>query len=137
VSTGRIVSFEALVRWEHSERGILEPGDFLSIAEETDLIVLIGEWVLREVCRQGRIWQERYAQRTSPRVSMNVSPRQFLRSELIEAVIGSLEESGLEANNLSLEIAESGLMDAPAFAIERLRALKDLGVHVGLTLPTP
>jgi EAL domain-containing protein (putative c-di-GMP-specific phosphodiesterase class I) len=130
--TGQIVSMEALVRWEHPHRGVLGPKDFLDVAEETGLIVPIGEWVLKEACRQGRAWQERHADRPAPRVSVNVSARQLSQDDLVEKVVEALEESGLGAGNLSLEIAEGALalMGDEEAAARKLRALKDLGVRV-------
>ena len=128
--TGQIVSMEALVRWDHPRRGVLGPKDFLDVAEETGLIVPIGEWVLKEACRQGRAWQERHADRPAPRVSVNVSARQFSQADLVEKVVEALEESALEAGNLSLEITEGALMGDEKAAARKLRALKDLGVRV-------
>src|SRR5918994_2824816 len=131
--TGQIVSMETLVRWEHPRRGVLGPKDFLDVAEETGLIVPIGEWVLKEACRQGRTWQERHADRPAPRVSVNVSARQLSQDDLVEKVVEALEESGLGAGNLSLEIAEGALavMGDEEAAARKLRALKDLGVRIG------
>jgi len=130
VSDGRIVSLEALIRWEHPERGLLEPGEFLPVAEETGLIVQIGEWVLDEVCRQGWEWQQRFSEPSPPRVCANVSPRQFLQTDFIDKVIETLRSSGLRAQGLSLEIAEGILMDEPESNIEKLTMLNDLGIHI-------
>jgi diguanylate cyclase (GGDEF)-like protein/PAS domain S-box-containing protein len=137
VNTGEIVSMEALVRWEHPQRGVLGPEDFLTVAEETGLIGPIGEWVLKEVCRQGRVWQERVwqergAERPAPRVGVNISARQFLETNLLEKVAEALEETGLETDNLSLEVAESTLMGDAETAVRKFRAIKDLGVGVAL-----
>ena len=130
ISTGEIVSLEALVRWEHPERGLLEPDEFLPVAEESDLIVQIGEWVLDEVCRQGRAWQERYPGESTPRVCTNISPRQFLHTNLVDRVAEVLQESGLEAGRLSLEIDEGILMEDAEANVEKLTALNDLGLHI-------
>ena len=130
VSTGEIVSLEALVRWEHPERGLLEPNEFLPVAEESDLIVQIGEWVLDEMCRQGRAWQERYPEESTPRVCTNISPRQFLHTNLVDRVAVALQESGLEAGRLSLEIDEGILMEDADANVEKLTALNDLGIHI-------
>jgi diguanylate cyclase (GGDEF)-like protein/PAS domain S-box-containing protein len=130
ISDNKIVSLEALIRWEHPERGLLEPDEFLPVAEESGLVVQIGEWVLDEVCRQGRDWQERFADESPPRVCTNVSARQFLQTDLVGRVTKSLQKSGLGAQGLSLEIPEGVLMDEPESNAEKLRALKDLGIHI-------
>ncbi len=130
ISTGEIVSLEALVRWEHPERGLLEPNEFLPVAEESDLIVQIGEWVLDEVCRQGRAWQERYPEESTPRVCTNISPKQFLYTDLVDRIAETLQESGLEAGRLSLEIDEGILMGDAEANVEKLTALNDLGIHI-------
>lgn len=130
MATGRIVSLEALVRWEHPERGLLEPREFLPAAEKTGLIVPLGEWVLCEVCHQGREWQERFAGQSPPRVCTNVSSRQFLQTDLVGEVAGALRESGMKAQGLSLEIPEGVLMDDAETNVEKLTTLKDLGVHI-------
>jgi diguanylate cyclase (GGDEF)-like protein/PAS domain S-box-containing protein len=130
VSTGEIVSLEALIRWEHPERGLLEPDDFLPVAEESGLIVQIGEWVLDEVCRQGREWQVRFADHSPPRVCTNVSARQFLQTDVVGRVTDALRKSGLRAQGLSLEVPEGVLMNDPESNVEKLTALKDLGIHI-------
>lgn len=130
IETGEIVSLEALVRWEHPERGLLEPDDFLAVAEGSGLIVQLGEWVLDEVCRQGRAWQERYSGHSPPRVCTNVSPKQFLRTNLVPRVIEALQKSGLRSGGLSLEVPESVLMEEAEANAEKLKALKELGIHI-------
>jgi len=130
INTGEVVSMEALVRWEHPERGLLEPGKFLPVAEETGLIIQVGEWVLDEVCWQGREWQERFADRPPPRVCTNISARQFLDTNLVGRVNESLRRSGLRAQGLSLEIPESVLMENPEVNVGKLTALKDLDVNL-------
>lgn len=130
VSENKIVSLEALVRWEHPERGLLEPDEFLPLAEETSLIVPLGEWVLDEVCRQGWEWQERFADRPPPRVCTNISARQFFQTDLAGRVNESLRKSGLRARGLSLEIAESVLMEDVEDNVEKLTALKELGINI-------
>lgn len=130
LGSGRVVAFEALVRWDHPERGLLEPERFLPIAEETGLILPIGEWVLKEACRQGREWQETCADRSPPQVSVNISKRQFTQPDLTEKVVEALEETGLEARSLSLEISEGALMAEVDATMGKLRALKDLDVQL-------
>ncbi len=130
ISTGRISSMEALIRWEHPERGLLEPDEFLPVAEESGLIVQIGEWIIDEVCRQGWEWQERFADGSPPGVCMNVSARQLSQTDFTGKVTESLHSSGLRAQGLSLEIPEGVLMDAAEANAGKLEALRALGVDI-------
>ena len=130
VETGRIESLEALVRWRHPRRGLLEPGDFLPVAEEVGLLLGIEERVLLEVCRQGRAWQHRRAGHTPVRVCTNISETLFSQTDLVERVAAALRETGLEAQNLSLEIAERIPADGSEATVAKLAALRDLGVGV-------
>ncbi len=128
----RVVSgFEALVRWNHPERGLLAPADFIPIAEETGMIVEIGRWVLSQACAQARIWQ-----RANPGldlgIAVNLSPRQFRDPRLIDDVAAVLVGSGLDAGSLTLEITEGVLSDDREVAIACLQRLKALGVRVAL-----
>jgi EAL domain-containing protein (putative c-di-GMP-specific phosphodiesterase class I) len=122
--SGDIRAFEALVRWDHPTRGLLFPGHFVPLAEETGLIVPIGTWVMEEACRQCAEWN---ARRTVPlKIAVNVSTLQFYFSDLVEIVRGALTKTGLDPSNLELEVTESLVMkDAQqcAAALERLRAL--------------
>ena len=126
-STGKIVSMEALVRWEHPERGMLEPEEFLPLAEESGLIFEIGEWVLKEVCRQGVAWYERYPQRPPIRVCTNVSARELRQDDLVGKVDGALREAGFVAEGLSLEIGEDVFRED---TVGKLQELKNLGLHL-------
>ena len=130
VETGRIGSMEALVRWRHPRRGLLEPGDFLPVAKEFGLIVAIEEWVLSQVCRQARAWQDRRAGRPTLRVCANVSETLFSRTDLAERVARVLRETGLEPQKLSLEVAERVLADGSEATVAKLEALNELGVRV-------
>jgi EAL domain-containing protein (putative c-di-GMP-specific phosphodiesterase class I) len=130
LATGRTVGFEALVRWEQPECGELLPARFVPLAEETGLIVSIGRWVLREACRQTKEWQRRYPFNPSLIVCVNLSARQLRDPTLYGVVDQILEETGLEASSLGLEITESVAMeDAPATATA-LSGLHALGVRV-------
>jgi diguanylate cyclase (GGDEF)-like protein/PAS domain S-box-containing protein len=130
LATGRIVGFEALVRWEHPERGQLLPGRFVPLAEETDMIALIGQWVLREACHQAREWQRQYHSDPPLVVCVNLSARQLHATNLYRVVDQILQESGLEPDSLDLEITESVAMeDAPATAAA-LKELDTLGVRM-------
>jgi diguanylate cyclase (GGDEF)-like protein/PAS domain S-box-containing protein len=130
LATGQIVGFEALLRWEHPERGRLLPERFVSLAEETGLIVPIGRWVLREACHTAREWQQLYPCDPPLVVCVNLSAKQLRDPDLFRDVHQILHESGLEPSSLDLEITESVAMeDAPATAV-RLEELHALGVQV-------
>lgn len=123
---GRINGVEALLRWNSPERGLVSPGVFIPVAEETGQIVPIGEWVLRSACRQNLRWQEKgYPPRI---VSVNISARQFREPWFIETVAGILKETGLDSQWLTLEITESIAMENGEESMEQLRRLKALGV---------
>ncbi|MFC3075776.1 putative bifunctional diguanylate cyclase/phosphodiesterase [Shinella pollutisoli] len=130
LGTGRIFAAEALVRWLHPERGLLSPGEFIPLAEETGLIGPIGDWTLRAACRQNRAWQ---AAGLSPIVvSVNVSARQFQEKDWVERVAAALAESGLEACYLELELTESLIMQDVQQAVETMHRLERLGVHLAI-----
>lgn len=131
-TTGRIVAFEALLRWQHPERGLLPPGEFLSLAEETGLINPIGEWVLRTGCREALEWPAPAADCPRPAVSINLFSRQFSRIELVSFISDLLDDLGLPASRLQLEITESAIIDVPELAIDVMHRLRRLGVKVHL-----
>ena len=130
IEDGRIVAAEALVRWEHPQRGLLLPEEFLSVAEDTGLIEQIGEGVLREACHQMRAWQQLYPALPPLTVSVNLSPRQLFRPELVAEI---LAETGIEPGSLQLEITEGVLMNngVPS-ASNTLRSLKDLNIRLAV-----
>jgi diguanylate cyclase (GGDEF)-like protein/PAS domain S-box-containing protein len=128
LADGRIAGFEALARWRHPERGLLQPSEFISAAEDTGLIVPIGRWVLREACRQMRDWNRRYGAALS--VNVNLSPRQFGDPGLAGDVARALGETGLPASFLKLEITENLLMGEAGSAAATLEELKRLGVDL-------
>jgi len=132
LATGKICSFEALVRWQHPERGIVSPAEFVPVAEETGLIIPLGQWVLGEASRRMRDWQLRGAADAHVTMSVNLSSRQFSQSDLTEQVAGALRESGLSADCLKLEITESMVMENIDTAIEMLRQLRALGVEISI-----
>lgn len=131
LATGRIVGFEALLRWQHPTLGLIAPPDFISIAEATGAIVPIGEWVLEEGCRQTREWQRSCPQEPPLYVSINLSVRQFTQAHLVEQVAVALHNAGLDPSSLNLEITESMLMNADS-AIRMLGELKALGVGISI-----
>jgi diguanylate cyclase (GGDEF)-like protein len=126
---GRMIAVEALVRWEHPERGLLQPRDFVPLAEETGLIVEIGEWVLNEACCQIAAWREAGSDID---VAVNVSARQLVQPDIVDVVRGALERSGLPPDALCLEITESAVMRDPEAALATLTLVKELGVKVAL-----
>jgi diguanylate cyclase (GGDEF)-like protein/PAS domain S-box-containing protein len=128
-ATGRVAGFEALLRWHHPERGVVSPGDFIPIAEETDLILPIGRWVLRTACAQAALWQERRPD-DPVTIAVNLSPRQ-VTPDLVGEVAAVLAETGLPASGLMLEITESLLLEQ-ASTIGVVSDLRALGVRVAL-----
>ena len=124
-----IVGMEALVRWEHPERGLITPPEFVPFAEEIGLIIPIGHKVLEKACRQARAWQEHYTG-TPQTVYVNLSAKQFNDPGLVEKVTKAILEAGVEPDNLALEIAENVLMCDAKSAASRLKALRTLGVRV-------
>ena len=136
LETLRIAGFEALVRWNHPERGLLAPNEFIAVAEETGMIVQIGQWVLRESCRQMRVWETRRkmldADSQAMTISVNLSCKQFLQPDLVEQVEAALNEAGLPAGCLKLEITESHIMENPDAAISMMNRLRTLGVEFSL-----
>ncbi|MEU8240723.1 bifunctional diguanylate cyclase/phosphodiesterase [Actinoplanes missouriensis] len=130
--TGEISGLEALVRWQHPERGMIPPLDFIPLAEETGMIVPIGEWVLREACRQAAGWNARRPADTPLTVSVNLSAVQLDRADLPDVVSSALEESGLPAHCLVIELTESLIVDHRPETLRRLHAMKALGVRLAI-----
>ncbi len=128
LSSGRIVAAEALLRWQHPERGLILPDEFIPLAEQSGLILPIGEWVLRAACSSMQCWHDAGA--PPLRIAVNLSARQFVQSSLIQTVTAALAESRLPARFLELEITESCLMPASGGALEILRTLKQMGVWI-------
>jgi diguanylate cyclase (GGDEF)-like protein/PAS domain S-box-containing protein len=128
--TGRIVGFEALVRWRHPERGMVPPAEFIPLAEETGLILPISQWVLREACRQMQQWQEHSPQFAGLTVSVNLSSKQFSQPGLDTQVAQILQETGLQPQMLKLEITESVIMQNAATVTATLNHLRALNVQL-------
>jgi diguanylate cyclase (GGDEF)-like protein len=128
--SGRITAVEALIRWQHPELGLLAPAEFIAIAEETGLIHPIGEWILDNACRQNRAWQEQGLPKV--RVAVNLSGFQLQQANLMEMITRVLEESGLAAEYLELEITETVIMQNPELATGILSHLHDLGIHISI-----
>ncbi|GGE82413.1 putative bifunctional diguanylate cyclase/phosphodiesterase [Massilia psychrophila] len=130
VRTGEIVGVEALVRWRHPERGIVSPTEFIPLAEETGLIVPIGEWVLRTACNQAMAWH-RIARR-SLRMAVNLSAKQFKDENLSQIVISALHDTGLDPKMLELELTEGTLMDDARATMATLEQLRAIGVYLSI-----
>ncbi|MEP6559993.1 MAG: EAL domain-containing protein [Nakamurella sp.] len=131
LATGTILGFEALVRWPHPTLGLLQPGDFIEVAEATNLAGELGRWVIEAGCRQMREWHDRYPER-SLGLSVNVSPAQLITLDFAATVAQALAESGLDGRFLTLEITEHALVRDTEQALTTLRELKEIGVKVAL-----
>ncbi|MGB7412583.1 MAG: EAL domain-containing protein [Thermosynechococcaceae cyanobacterium] len=132
LDTFNITGFEALVRWQHPERGMIAPGEFIPIAEETSLVIPIGLWVLKESCRQLVDWQGLHGQVTPLKMSVNLSVKQFAQPDLIEHIDRFLAQIQLPSHLLTLEITESALMDNPDVASQMLNALRDRNIQLAI-----
>ncbi len=130
VLRGNICGIEALLRWNSTEMGSITPAEFIPLAEENGLIVRIGEWVMREACRQAKQWQDQGL--VIGRIAVNVSVQQFANRRFVESVADILAESGLDPYSLELEITEGLLLDDPEGTIATLEALKDVGVQLAM-----
>ena len=130
LQTGRVFAVEALVRWRHPTHGLISPGQFIPLAEETGLIVPLGDWVLHEACRQSKAGQD--AGRPPINVSVNVSARQFHEKNWVDRVTRALRESGMEARYLELELTESLLMRDVGQAVATMLELQALGIHFAI-----
>jgi diguanylate cyclase (GGDEF)-like protein/PAS domain S-box-containing protein len=132
IARGALTGFEALIRWQHPERGLVPPSEFIPLAEETGLIVPLGAWALEESCRQAVAWHEAAADGTRLSISVNLSPRQLAEPALPNEVARVLSETGLHPDSLWLEITESTLMRDVESALSALGALRALGLHLAV-----
>ena len=130
IGTGRICGMEALVRWESPELGLIPPTDFIALAEETGLILTIGEWVMQAACAQNKAWQD--AGLPHMRVAVNVSAHQFAAGTLPAIVVKTLKDSGLDPSSLEIELTESVMMRDPESCLQQITQLRRLGVSVSL-----
>ena len=130
IDTGQITGMEALVRWQHPELGLVSPAEFIPLSEDTGLVAPIGEWVLRTACAQTKSWQD--CGFNNLHVAVNLSPRQFQQPDLTSVVLRLLEETGLDASCLELEVTESSVMKNAETAISTLRELKAMGIRISI-----
>lgn len=128
----RIAGVEALVRWQHRTRGLVPAAAFIPVAEESGLIVPLGRWILREACRQARVWQDSIGPDRSLTVTVNITPRQLLHPRFVDDIADALRDTGIEPHRLVLEISESGLARHMAEATNRLRQVRTLGVRIAI-----
>jgi diguanylate cyclase (GGDEF)-like protein len=129
--TSRVTTVEALVRWEHPERGLLLPSEFLALAEQSGLIVSLGRWILNEACQQARRWHEQWGE-GAPTVSINLSVRQIHETDILDDVARALANATLPPNALALEVTEGTLLNGTSDTFVTLQRLKDLGVRLAI-----
>jgi diguanylate cyclase (GGDEF)-like protein/PAS domain S-box-containing protein len=129
---GSLVGFEALLRWQHPERGLLQPSDFVPLAEETDLIVPIGRWVIEQACWQAKRWEVEHPSAPPTTMDVNLSSRQLARRGLVKILEEALTRAGLKASTLGLDITETVLIEASEYNAQALDALKSLGIRLYL-----
>src|SRR5205807_5937370 len=130
IEDGTVVALEALVRWHDPKRGVIMPQEFIPMAEETGLILAIGEWVLRQACQQAARWKKRHPGRLV--VAVNLSGRQLASPQLVGVVTSALAEAGLDAASLQLEITENALLEEAGVAWGTLRALEAMGLTLAV-----
>ncbi len=130
LSSGRLTGFEALVRWRHPERGVIHPLEFIELAEETGLIVPLGNWVLREACRQLREWKDRWPAIQDLYVTVNLSNRQIRQPDFPAVLRSVLDETGVDPSSLKLEITESMIMESEDVVLQTFQELKGLGIRL-------
>ena len=130
LQTNKIIGFEALLRWQHPSRGMVPLTEFMPVVEETGLMIPIGWWVIREACRQMRVWQEQFPTEAPLTISVNISSKQFSQPDLVAQIKEILQETDLDAASLRLEIPESVILQNINFANEKILQLKALGVQL-------
>jgi len=129
INTKKIVAMEALVRWKHPKLGFISPAEFIPLAEDTGLIIPLGEWILRTACSQNKLWQKDGFDLS---VAVNLSVRQFQQDNLSEMIFGILEETGLSPHHLNLEVTESLIMKNAESAVKTLHKLKEAGIKISI-----
>jgi diguanylate cyclase (GGDEF)-like protein len=132
LTSTRIVGMESLVRWNHPKKGLIPPAQFIPIAEDTNLIIPLGTWILEEACRQAQKWQNQYDDRPHLSIAVNLSIRQFQQKDLVETVANALAKSKLPSQRLVLEITENHMLQDTETTIKKLHELKELGVRLAI-----
>ena len=132
VADGRLEGFEALVRWESPDRGLVSPSDFIPLAEETGLIIPLGQWVLREACCRMAEWMREAGGGRKLTMSVNLSGRQFMQQDLVDFTAQALSDCGLSPDCLKLEITETAIMHDPRASLLMLQKLRELGVCIAI-----
>lgn len=132
LGTGKLIGFEALVRWQHPQQGFISPAEFIPTAEETGFIIFLGEWVLREACRQMRQWQQQFPLHSPLTISVNISSKQFSQVNFVQQIEQILLETGFDAHLLKLEITESVLMENAKSSTTMLAQLQALGIRLSI-----
>jgi len=132
LSTGEIAGMEALARWQHPKYGLIGPEEFIPLAEETGLILPIGQWVIHQACRQARTWQDQFPSTSPLVISVNISVKQFRQPDLVAMLAETLEETGLDPRHLQLEITESVVVDDIEYAVTLLQDLKSMNVELAI-----
>lgn len=128
----KIIGFEALIRWNHPERGFTGPGEFIALAEETGLIIPIGWWVIDQALRAVSLWNQNRSEEEALTVSVNLSPRQFMQPNLVDHIVFLVDQSNARPQNLILEITENVLMDDSANVADDIQRLRDFGIRLDL-----
>lgn len=128
----RIAGVEALVRWNHRQRGLIPAAAFIPVAEETGLIIPLGRWIIQEACKQAKVWQDTIGPDRSLTVTVNITPRQLLHPRFVDDVAAALQQSQIEPHRLVLEISEGGLARSMTDSLNRLRQVRALGVRIAI-----
>ncbi len=132
LGSGQVAGFEALVRWQHHQRGLICPDRFIRLAEDTDLIVPLGAWILREACQQTHQWQKEYPREVPLIISVNLSVKQFLQPDLVQQIANTLSHTSLDPRSLKLEITEGIAMENVNKTLNILQQLQSLNVRIGI-----
>ena len=132
LKTGELAGFEALARWKHPTRGIVSPGEFIPVAEETGTIIPLGTWILNKACQQMQLWQEKYPHKSSMQISVNLSGKQLREPSLLEKIDSILQETGLLGKHLKLEITESSLIENMEVATQTLLEIKSRNIKLSM-----